>query len=64
VTLDHIDRAKHAVDILEHVTKGVQARETYRRSAPDVIDVHINPWLGGYVISAVQFLDFDGDAPE
>jgi hypothetical protein len=57
----HIDRAKHHVDILEHVCKGVRAREIESRTDPEIVDVRISPWLGGHLISAVQVFDLDHD---
>jgi hypothetical protein len=59
-----IDRAKQHVDILEHVSKGVQARQVDCRTGPESVDVRINPWIGGHVISVVQIFNLDHDDRE
>jgi hypothetical protein len=59
-----IDRAKQHLDILEHVSKGVQARQVDFKSGPEIVDVRINPWIGGHVISVVQIFNLDNDDGE
>jgi hypothetical protein len=54
VSGSRIDRAKHDVDILEHVLKGVHAEEPRGESDSAVLDVRIRQWPGGHGLSAVQ----------
>jgi hypothetical protein len=49
----YIDRAKHDVDVLEQVFRGVRP-EPARAGQPHVVDLGAKPWAAGHVLSAVQ----------
>ena len=50
----HIDRAKHAVDVMEHVLKGVHTDEPRASHLAHLDRGEAREWLGGAVMSAVQ----------
>jgi hypothetical protein len=67
VSAPEIDRAKHGVDILEHVLEGVHTEETCRSSGSSVRERSMRPWPGTHVVSAVQvqvIVDQDRDDTE
>ncbi|HEY7172640.1 MAG TPA: hypothetical protein VH417_17430 [Vicinamibacterales bacterium] len=59
-----IDRRKHALDVLEHVMKGVRTQRSERGHASQPVDLRIRRWPGGTITSAIQVHVVDDDDPD
>lgn len=49
-----IDREKHDVDVMEHVSLGVHADQVHNATHLRIVDLGTNTWFGADVVSAVR----------
>jgi hypothetical protein len=60
----HIDREKHDADVVEHVMKGVSTESGRTGPRGVVVNLGVQGWLGGLIVSAVQVEVLDESEPQ
>jgi hypothetical protein len=58
-----IDREKHDADVIEHVMKGISTEPSRMGPRGDVVNLDVQGWLGGLVVSAVHVQVLDDSEP-
>ena len=59
-----IDREKYDADVVEHVMKGISTEPSRIGPRGDVVNLGVEDWLGGFIVSAVHVQVLDDSEQE